>query len=177
MHVTKQIPSFFAPWCLALEKSVGAVIARDHEGRREYLLLRHNGGNGHWDLPKGHVEDGETEEETMRREVREETGLTAIEHDPCFRTSIFIRYLARGAERRERINSGRCLLIIKKVVFYLVVVRDGDVRISDEHQNHIWLPYKEALRHITYDGARNVLRAAHGHYFEKHMQKLLNSAI
>lgn len=169
MHIVKQIPSFCAPWCLALEKSVGAVITRTHEGRREYLLLRHKGNNGHWDFPKGHVEERETEEETMRREVQEETGLAAIERDLCFRTSISYCYLAKGAERQERISGRRCLLITKKVVFYLATARDGEnVRVSDEHQHYMWLPYAEAMRKITYEGARNVLRAAHAHHNEKH---------
>ncbi len=35
--------------------------------------------NLHWDLPKGHVDPGETHRETAIREVEEETGLTALQ--------------------------------------------------------------------------------------------------
>ena len=42
--------------------------------RRE-LLLCHVTGQGHWDLPKGGINDGETPLQAALRETREETGL------------------------------------------------------------------------------------------------------
>lgn len=51
------------------EKSAGAVIIND----KKVLLLHYS--SGHWDFPKGHIEKGETELETAKREVKEETGL------------------------------------------------------------------------------------------------------
>lgn len=57
-------------------RCVGAVIRR-HDGR---LLLIRRGrppGRGLWSLPGGRVETGETDEEAVVREVREETGLDA----------------------------------------------------------------------------------------------------
>jgi len=41
----------------------------------EVLLIRDR--NGYWVFPKGHVEPGESPEETARREVAEETGVEA----------------------------------------------------------------------------------------------------
>jgi len=57
---------------LAKEKSVGAVVATNIKGKQYYLLLYYPGG--YWDLPKGHVEEGEQELDTARREVEEGTG-------------------------------------------------------------------------------------------------------
>ncbi|HEY1180490.1 MAG TPA: NUDIX domain-containing protein [Phytomonospora sp.] len=53
---------------------VGAVIVRD--GR--ILLIRLGGDGDVYEIPGGGVEDGETLEETLRREITEETGLTAV---------------------------------------------------------------------------------------------------
>ena len=60
------------------EKSAGAVII--NEGK--VLLLHYTGlktdSVGYWDFPKGHIEKGETELETAKREVREETRMEEV---------------------------------------------------------------------------------------------------
>ena len=61
---------------MKMEKSCGAILCRETEELPQVLLIRHKNG-GHWGFPKGHVEDRETEEETARREIWEETGLKA----------------------------------------------------------------------------------------------------
>lgn len=68
------------------EKSCGAVIYRKYHGNTEILLVR-NIKSGHWSFPKGHVEEGETEEETARREIKEETGLDVL-LDTDFRETV-----------------------------------------------------------------------------------------
>lgn len=55
------------------EKSCGAVVFRREKGGLVFLI--ETMALGHISLPKGHVENGETEEETARREIWEETGL------------------------------------------------------------------------------------------------------
>ena len=51
------------------------VSFRRNRGEREYLILLQT--NNCWSFPKGHMEAGESEEETALRELREETGLHA----------------------------------------------------------------------------------------------------
>ncbi|KAA5837149.1 NUDIX domain-containing protein [Saccharopolyspora hirsuta] len=56
-------------------RCVGAVI---HDPRGRLLLVKraHEPGSGKWSLPGGRVEHGETDHSAVRREVREETGLS-----------------------------------------------------------------------------------------------------
>ncbi|MFD2090412.1 NUDIX hydrolase [Blastococcus deserti] len=54
---------------------VGAVV-RDTAGRILLIRRGHEPHAGLWSLPGGRVEPGETLEQAVRREVREETGLT-----------------------------------------------------------------------------------------------------
>lgn len=55
-------------------KSCGMIVFRSDRGVREYLLL-HEAGANVWSFPKGHMEAGETEMQTVIREVKEEAGL------------------------------------------------------------------------------------------------------
>jgi 8-oxo-dGTP diphosphatase len=53
---------------------VGAVI-RDDTGRLLMILRGHDPGRGLWSIPGGRIEPGESAEEAVVREVREETGV------------------------------------------------------------------------------------------------------
>lgn len=59
---------------MILEKSCGAVVYRHYGDTVEYLTVKSK-AFGHWGFPKGHVEEGESEQESAKREVLEETGL------------------------------------------------------------------------------------------------------
>jgi 8-oxo-dGTP pyrophosphatase MutT (NUDIX family) len=48
------------------------IIVRDHS--QKYLLV-YGKKSGKWGFPKGHQEEGESEEETALRELKEETGI------------------------------------------------------------------------------------------------------
>jgi len=56
---------------------VGAIIT-DAGGRLLLIKRGHDPGAGLWSLPGGRVEPGETDEEAVVREIREETGLSVV---------------------------------------------------------------------------------------------------
>jgi 8-oxo-dGTP pyrophosphatase MutT (NUDIX family) len=134
------------------EKSCGAVIFRVGNGT-EYLLLHYEAG--HWDFVKGHVEKGESEEETVRRETLEEAGLKSIFFLSDFRERIDYFYRRRGRT------------VSKEVIFYLIRnVGEEQVNISGEHIGYEWLRYREAVERLTYKNAKETLRKA-----EEHLQR------
>lgn len=139
------------------EVSVGAAVFRVNDGVRSYLILRYP--SGHFDFPKGHMESGESEEDTLRRETEEETGIRTLRVIPD-RTSIRYFYIAKGSERERRIREGRGFWIFKAVHFYPAETDETEVRISHEHTGFEWLPYENALGKLTFENAKEVLRQA-----------------
>jgi bis(5'-nucleosidyl)-tetraphosphatase len=127
------------------ERSAGAVIFRDTPAGRMYLLLQNA---GRWDFPKGGVEEGETELETVRREVEEETGLRDIRILPGFRKVIEYFYKRDGKN------------VHKKVVYLLASTVREDVKISSEHQGYGWFRYADAVRRASYNNAKTILTEA-----------------
>ncbi len=126
--------------------SAGAVIFRKTRKDPEYLLLHYPAG--HWEFVKGTIEPGETEEETLRREIEEETGIAQIRLVPGFRKRIDYFYREKGR------------LVFKTVIFYLVETRRKKVELSYEHVGYAWLPYRKAYRQLTFANSRKVLQSA-----------------
>lgn len=128
-------------------KSIGVVLFRQDEGGpRQYLLLHY--AAGHWDFPKGGVEAGEDDKQTLRRELLEETGITKVDLVPGFRHEFTYFFREQGR------------LIRKTVFFYMGRTDDKMVRLSFEHQNFAWLPFEQAKIQLTHPNAKALLEKA-----------------
>ena len=86
------------------------------------VLLLHDSGGYWWDLPGGHLEDGETILEGLIREVREESGLQVTSAK-----QLFVKNLELGKPPKDR-----------PVVFFIATVR-GNINLSNEHQDYAWV--------------------------------------
>ena len=130
------------------ETSAGAVVYFREANEIKYLLL--NYAHGHWDFPKGHIDPGELEIDTVRREVREETGIMDLElgEKPIGKTRY--TFLRRGNP------------VAKSVALYLAQTHTETVRISREHKSWAWLNFNDALSRLTYPASRNILQLANG---------------
>ena len=127
--------------------SAGIIVYRTINDIPEYLLLQY--GAGHWDFAKGKMEQGETKEQAALRELQEETGLSArIEAD--FEESF--SYIFHNYDKK---------LAQKTVYFFVGPATTTAVTLSNEHIDYAWLPYKKALKQLTYDNAKKVLKKAH----------------
>ena len=116
------------------EKSCGAIVYRKFHGNTEILLIKHV-NSGHWSFPKGHVEEGETEEETALREVKEETGIDILV-DTSFRETV--QYYPRKDTQ-------------KIVVYFLGKARNYDFVPQEEEIAAIkWVEIGNAAAMLTY---------------------------
>lgn len=115
-------------------KSCGVLVVRG-EPVRDVLLMVHA---DRLDLPKGHVDQGETDLQCALRELQEETGITAddIELDPDF------QFVTHYPVRRKRTGE----LCDKTLVIFLGrLKRDVDIAVT-EHVGYRWLPWRPPHR-------------------------------
>lgn len=132
------------------EKSCGAIVYRIRGGKPELLLIRHKNG-GHWAFPKGHVEGAETEEQTALREIKEETGLTAV-LDTAFRQCV--RYSpADGVE--------------KEVVYFIARAEGAVIRQEAEVTDSKWVNADTVANDITYENDRLLAQQAVAYLIKK----------
>ena len=130
------------------EISAGVIVFR-RGPQPHYLLLHYE--SGHWDFPKGHIEAGEEAQETARRELKEETGISGIRFLDGYKETL--RYFFR----QQGIG------IFKVVVYFLVETDQSEVTLSSEHIGFDWLPYDAALARLTFKNSRDLLVKAHEH--------------
>ena len=124
---------------MAQEISCGILVIRKHQSQREILLIQSRQG-GHWSFPKGHMEPGETELDTARREVQEETGLVVE---------------LRGTVAYTLPNGN------EKIVIYFGGLLDPDSTEPRPQQEEIlslqWAALEEAASLLTYADDRALL--------------------
>lgn len=143
---------------LSFEKSIGAVVFRREDEKVKYLLLRYPGG--HWGFIKGHGEENETAEETLRREAQEEAGFTDLKIVPDFLGREKYFYIAKKEEKEKRLKAGRGFLIFKKVLYYLAQTIQSEIVLSHEHREHVWMEYARAYNRVTNLNSKKVLEKA-----------------
>lgn len=123
------------------EHSCGAVVFRRINEEYRFLLIKNRRSN-HWGFPKGHMEKGETREQTAIREVLEETGIHIDIIDGFCRDS------------RYRIGSK----IEKRVEVFLASTKDTQTIIQKEEiEDYIWLRYPEALDMLKFENDKDIL--------------------
>lgn len=110
-----------------------------------YLLLQNA---GRWDFPKGGVEKGESELQTVMREVEEETGLKDLTILPGFRKVIEYFYRRDGKD------------IHKQVVYLLGSTLSDAVKVSFEHQGYGWFRFGDAVKKASYNNSKATLTEA-----------------
>lgn len=123
---------------LRKEKSCGCIIIKD-----EKVLLVYEKNRNFWGFPKGHVEFGENEIDTARREVKEEVGL---EVDIDVNKRYILNYIIRDE-------------IDKTTVLYLATPKSDKITMqAEEIENVKWCTFEDALNTLTFDNWKEMFR-------------------
>lgn len=126
--------------------SCHAVIA---DGRRLVLVERaHDPYRGWWGLPGGAVELGETVEEALRREVREETGLlVGVDRFLTLKDAI-----ACDAQNR--------IVYHYVILFFQATLLGGELRAGDDAARAVWVDARDLGRYRLVPGVDEVVELA-----------------
>ncbi len=127
------------------EKSCGCIILDNNM----VLLVKHNAG--HWDFPKGHVENNETEEQTAIREVKEETNID-VEIIPGY------RYVIQYSPKEN---------VIKDVVFFIAKKISNNIKAQESEISIVeWVDIDTAFTQITHTDSKKLLMQVKKDYLQ-----------
>jgi 8-oxo-dGTP pyrophosphatase MutT (NUDIX family) len=125
----------------------GVVFRHTPAGRIEILMIQDR--LGRWTIPKGHVEEGESLEQTAVREVAEETGLTHL----------------RLGEKLDKLHffyrkEGK-LIFMTTYVFLMEALGDTDKIVPEDSEGIVdakWFDQDKALGLIEYRDTEKLFR-------------------
>ena len=120
------------------EPTAGGIVFRHGEKGVEILLIQD--AKDRWTIPKGHIEEGETAQQTARREIGEEAGLKEVD---------VLGWLGKIHFRYRRVDK----LVLMTTQIYLVRAKgDTNAIKKEEWMNGIkWFAFHDALDAIEYE--------------------------
>ncbi|EKD79571.1 MAG: NUDIX hydrolase [uncultured bacterium] len=141
MHQPTSKPTSRKPLRRTKQKSVGAVILNADN----HVLIMYSAKNRYWEFPKGKVEPGEKELDTLKREMFEETGIQRFRLHPQFREFLYYRF---------RVHD----LLIQKVVVYYLFKTGAEVKLSDEHKAYKWVEIEKVPQYLKHVNQRDLMK-------------------
>ncbi|MFE6610134.1 MULTISPECIES: NUDIX hydrolase [Amycolatopsis] len=129
------------------ETSAGGLVVDAERANAALIGRLDRHGRLLWSLPKGHIEDGETVEQTAVREVKEETGISAQVLQPLGTIDYWF-----VAERRR---------VHKTVHHFILESTGGELSDEDVEVTEVaWVPLADLETKLAYSDERKLVRKA-----------------
>jgi 8-oxo-dGTP pyrophosphatase MutT (NUDIX family) len=119
----------------------GGIVFRKRKGTFLYLIVTAKGNPDDWIIPKGHIEPGETPEQTAVREVSEETGVQGKVIQPV------------GDSQFQTTSK------TVRVLFFLMEYSKETQK--KENRKQRWCTYEEGRNLLTFQDTKRLLSLAH----------------
>lgn len=137
------------------DKSIGIIVFLFKDEQIYFLLIRHSGG--HWAFPKGHPDKHETEIQTARRELLEETGIKELE---LISDKILL-------EDRYKFSGHKGELIHKTVYYYIAEVKNDFVKVDGEEISaYKWCTLEESFAFLVHSETIILINKAYKFIYE-----------
>lgn len=139
---------------LRFRRKVRAVV---QNRRGDFLLIQPHGYEDAWTLVGGGIEVGESSEEAMARELREEVGLTRFVEFRQLQVRHSYCYSEKQRRKRNLDHDGQLAILFSVVVddFASVVLQ------AEEVHRFAWVPLNALEAHVKVPEQLALLRAAH----------------
>ena len=129
--------------------AAGGIVIKREGGARKVLLIKDS--YGHWIWPKGHVEKGESPDETAVREVSEETGLKSLKIIAEVGTQQYY-FTLKGKKIFKTVH----VFLMENTAKEKLAAQTSEINAAE------WFSPEEALEKIEYKGSRGLLEKALG---------------
>lgn len=131
-------------------QKVQIIIYRKTEEGLRFLLLRKKGEKVFWQGVTGGVEASDEDiKKAALRELKEEIGIDAATENligPLYEFT-FITH--------KKVDEGQK---VKEFCFGLEILENSRIQLSQEHDMHKWVSYEDALRLISYEEPKKVIK-------------------
>lgn len=128
---------------LQYEKSCGAVVFTQHHDGIRYVIIQSL--EGYYGFPKGHMEEGETEEQTALREIYEETGLKV--------------HILEGFRCEDEHTIPSKPSVMKRIVYFAAEYENQELRHQPEELLSVKLmTFEEAMNAFQWESSRRILK-------------------
>jgi len=128
--------------------SAGGVVYRRFDDNVFFVLVGRRKGN-YWCLPKGRIEENETEIEAAKREVFEETGISDVEVGEKIGTIVY-EFHRKSNETPYH----------KYVHFYLMSSSSPHLNVGSEFDRAMWFPARDALNMVSHKKEKEIVSKA-----------------
>jgi 8-oxo-dGTP pyrophosphatase MutT (NUDIX family) len=136
------------------EFSCGAVVYKIQNNSPIFLLVNSR-QNKKWGFPKGHIENGENEIETAKREIYEETGIEDVKFIKNFRQEDV--YVVNGSISHTRDN-----MVEKHSIYFLALTLADPLDFDkNEIEELRWADIKQALELLSFTNQKKIINLAY----------------